>query len=68
MPALTADDILSTARRAGWRVTPERAQQIAASAAPRIDAFAAVRARLGFEDDGAGFARALVETRTPGSR
>ncbi|MBL8379624.1 MAG: hypothetical protein JNM79_17280 [Burkholderiales bacterium] len=66
MSELTAEDVLSTARRAGWQVSAERAAQIAATAAPRITAFEALRASLGFEYDGADFARALLETRAPG--
>lgn len=66
MPDLNAEDILSTARRAGWQVSAERAAQIAATAAPRIAAFEALRSSLAFEDDGADFARALLETRASG--
>ncbi|MFN0163610.1 MAG: hypothetical protein ACKVQQ_20460 [Burkholderiales bacterium] len=67
MPELTAEDVLSTARRAGWQISVERAGQIAATAAPRIAAFEALRRGLGFEDDAADFARALLETRAPGA-
>lgn len=66
MSTLTAADIESTARRAGWAISPERAAQIAATAAPRIAAFEKVRERLSFEDDAAAFARALVDTAQPG--
>ena len=60
MSKFSAADVESTARRAGWVVTPERAAQIAATAAPRIEAFGRVRARLTFEDDAAAFAAALL--------
>lgn len=59
---LSAEDILSTARRAGWSVTPERAAQIAATAAPRIAVFERLRSTLTFEDE-ASIATALQETR-----
>jgi hypothetical protein len=62
MSKFSAADVESTARRAGWVVTPERAAQIAATAAPRIEAFGRVRARLTFEDDAAAFAAALLES------
>jgi len=62
MTKFSATDVESTARRAGWALTPERAAQIAATAAPRIEAFERVRSRLTFEDEVAGFAAALVET------
>ena len=62
MRKLTASDVESTARRAGWAVSPERALQITASAAPRIEAFARIRATLTFEDDAAAFAAALLDT------
>jgi hypothetical protein len=62
MSKFSAADVESTARRAGWAVTPERAVQIAATAAPRIEAFGRVRARLTFEDDAAAFAAALLES------
>lgn len=62
MRKLTAADVESTARRAGWAVSPERALQITASAAPRIEAFARIRAMLTFEDDAAAFAAALLDT------
>lgn len=62
MSKFSAVDVESTARRAGWAITPERAGQIAATAAPRIEAFERVRSRLTFEDDAAAFAAALVET------
>lgn len=62
MSKFSATDVESTARRAGWAVTPERAGQIAATAAPRIEAFERVRARLTFEDDAAAFAAALLES------
>lgn len=62
MAKFSATDVESTARRAGWAITAERAAQIAATAGPRIEAFERVRARLSFEDEVAGFAAALVET------
>ena len=62
MTKFSATDVESSARRAGWALTPERAAQIAATAGPRIEAFERVRARLTFEDEVAGFAAALVET------
>jgi len=62
MTKFSATDVESTARRAGWALTPERAAQIAATAAPRIEAFERVRSRLTFKDEVAGFAAALVET------
>lgn len=62
MSKFSAADVESTARRAGWVITPERAEQIAATAAPRIEAFGHIKARLTFEDDAAAFAAALVET------
>ena len=62
MNKFSAADVESTARRAGWAITPERAEQIAATAAPRIEAFGRIKARLTFEDDAAAFAAALVET------
>ena len=60
--SLTAEDIESTARRAGWSLGPGRATQIAATAGPRVAAFERVRARLGFEDDAEAFNRVLIET------
>jgi hypothetical protein len=51
MTELTSEDIESTARRAGWKITAERAAQIAATAAPRIAAFNRVRNSLTFDDD-----------------
>ncbi len=65
MSTLTGDDILATAARAGWVVTSERAAEIAAAGAPRIEAFERARAQLTFEDDAAGFAAALLATRQP---
>jgi hypothetical protein len=51
MNELTAEDIQSTARRAGWKITSERAAQIAATAGPRISAFNRVRNTLTLDDD-----------------
>jgi hypothetical protein len=62
MTDLTAEDIESTARRAGWQITAERAAQIATTAAPRIAAFNRVRADLMFDDD-VSFSTVLQETR-----
>jgi len=62
MTKFSATDVESTARRVGWALSPERAAQIAVTAAPRIEAFERVRSRLTFEDEVAGFAAALVET------
>lgn len=62
MSKFSAEDVESTARRAGWDISPERARQIAATAAPRIEAFGRIKAGLTFEDDAAAFAAALVET------
>lgn len=62
MHKLSAEDVLSTARRAGWSISPERAAQVAATAAPRLDSFERVRAALSFEDEPAGFAAALLAT------
>ena len=59
MSEFSSMDVESTARRVGWTISPERAAQIAATAAPRIAAFARVRSRLSFEDEVAGFASAL---------
>lgn len=63
MHKLSAEDVMSTARRAGWSISPERAAQIAATAAPRLESFERVRAALGFEDEPAGFAAALLAAR-----
>ena len=51
MRQLTPEDVLSTARRVGWAITPERAQQIAATASPAVEKFAEARTRLSFDDD-----------------
>jgi hypothetical protein len=63
MSTITGDDILAAAARAGWPVSRERAAEIAAACAPRIEAFDRARAQLTFEDDAAGFAAALLATR-----
>lgn len=60
MHKISAEDVMSTARRAGWSISPERAAQIAATAAPRLESFERVRATLGFEDEPAGFTAALL--------
>ena len=65
MSKFSASDVESTARRAGWTLTAERATQIVASAGPRIEAFERIRACLTFDDDAAGFAAALQETMQP---
>jgi hypothetical protein len=62
MTELTAEDIASTARRAGWKITPERTAQIAASAAPRIAAFNRVRGSVTLDDE-ACLKLVLQETR-----
>ena len=51
MSKLSPEDVLSTARRIGWAVTPERAQQIAGTAGPAVEKFAEARARLNFDHD-----------------
>ena len=51
MSKLTPEDVLSTARRVGWAITAERAQQIATTAGPAVEKFAEARARLQFDDD-----------------
>ncbi len=51
MSKLTAEDVLSTARRIGWTITVERAQQIAATASPAVEKFAEARTRLNFDHD-----------------
>jgi hypothetical protein len=61
MSKFSASDVESTARRVGWAIAPGRAEQIAATAAPRIEAFGRIRDRLTFEDDAAAFAAALID-------
>jgi hypothetical protein len=61
MSDLTTEDILSTARRAGWPITPQRAAELAATAAPAIKQFHAGRVAIGFDDDTASFAAALED-------
>ena len=63
MSLLTVEDVLSTARRSGWSITPARAAEIVASANPRIAVFERGRAQLTFDEDAAGFAAALLATR-----
>jgi hypothetical protein len=63
MSALTAEEILAAAQRAGWAVSPARAAEIAAAAGPRLAAFEPARAQLTFDDDAAGFVAALLATR-----
>lgn len=63
MSTLTADDILATAKRAGWQITPARAAEIAAAANVRIGTFDRARAQLTFDEDAAGFAAALLDCR-----
>lgn len=65
--SLTAEDIESTARRAGWTLGSGRAAQIAATAGPRLATFERVRARLEFEDDAEAFDRALIDIAQTGS-
>jgi hypothetical protein len=62
---LTVQDVLASARRAGWRITAERAAEIAAGAAPYLETFERIRARLTLDDDVAGFSAALVATSRP---
>ena len=62
MSTLTGEDVLATAKRAGWTITPTRAAEIAAAANSRIVAFDKARAGLTFDDDAAGFAAALLTT------
>ncbi|HEY4375254.1 MAG TPA: hypothetical protein VGN52_25245 [Burkholderiales bacterium] len=66
MSTLNAADILATAQRAGWHISPERAAEIAAAANSRISTFDRARAQLAFEDEVAGFAAALLAERQPG--
>lgn len=61
MSRFSASDVESTACRAGWSISPERAKQIADIAGPRIEAFERIRSRLTFEDDAAAFTAALVD-------
>jgi hypothetical protein len=65
--AVSAADILSTAARAGWSISAERAEQIAQSATPALVSFERARARLRFEDDADGFAKALRDCALPSS-
>ena len=51
MSKLTPEDILSTARRVGWAISAERAQQIAGTAGPAVEKFAEARTRLAFDHD-----------------
>ena len=51
MIELTAEDIDANARRAGWKISGERAAQIAATQALRLAAFNRVRTSLAFDDD-----------------
>ena len=51
MSKLTPEDVLSTARRVGWAITPERAQQIAGTAGPAVEKFTGARTRLVFDHD-----------------
>lgn len=62
---LTAQDVLASARRAGWKITVERAAEIAAGAAPYLETFERMRARLTLDDDVAGFSAALVAAGRP---
>jgi aspartyl-tRNA(Asn)/glutamyl-tRNA(Gln) amidotransferase subunit A len=61
MSSLT-DDIAGAARRAGWALAGGRAEQIAQAVAPRLAAFAKVRAQLRF-DDAPDFEAVLQQTR-----
>lgn len=51
MSKLSPEDVLSTARRVGWTITPERAQQIVTTAGPAVEKFAQARVRLNFDHD-----------------
>lgn len=62
---LTAQDVLASARRAGWSLTEERAAEIARGATPYLEAFERVRGRLTLDDNAAAFAVALVATSRP---
>ena len=55
MSTITAEDLLVAARRAGWTISPERAQQLADAARPKLEAFERARARLAFDDEVADF-------------
>lgn len=50
MPTSLIDNILGSASRAGLSLTDARAEQIAAAVRPRLDAFAALRHGLSFDD------------------
>jgi hypothetical protein len=60
MSTLTGEDVLATAKRAGWTISPARAEEIAGAANSRITAFDRIRAELTFDDDAAGFMSTLV--------
>lgn len=60
MSTLTGEDVLATAKRAGWSISPTRAEEIAAAANSRITSFDRIRAELTFDDDAAGFMTTLV--------
>jgi len=62
MHSPTAEDIELAARRAGWALSPGRAEQIAAAAGPRLAAFQPARDSLDFDDD-VNFAVVLQQTR-----
>ncbi len=59
----TAEDILSTARRTGWAISAERAQQIAATAGPTVEKFAEARKHLTFDHDTLGLQAARELTK-----
>jgi len=67
MSTLTGEDILATAKRAGWSVTPARAEEIAAAANSRITAFDNIRAELTFDEDAASFMTLLVASAQEGT-
>jgi hypothetical protein len=60
MSTLTGEDVLATAKRAGWSISPSRAEEIAAAANSRITSFDRIRAELTFDEDAAGFMTTLV--------
>ncbi len=68
MSKLTPEDVLSTARRVGWAITPERAQQIAGTAGPAVEKFAAARAHLDFDHDTLTLQAAREITKVDGSK
>jgi hypothetical protein len=68
MSTLTGEDVLATAKRAGWSVSPARAGEIAAAANSRITSFDKLRAQLTFDEDAAGFMTTLIALRQEESK